>query len=263
MSWPERVIKSWNDFSEIFNKYDTTVVFSTIYAFRGQSCTEWGLKPSLLRKIEAFKLSVEAAIKVEQASVKLFLPHAMHYLNPSVIPNKTSIIDWLIIMQQYRAPTRLLDWTSSFHVAAYFASVERPNDDGIIWVVLEPAINEIMKKEYGGVFPKVQEDFSDPNSKEEIYFVNAGSNQTDRLIAQQGRFCLCKSIMGDHEKIIDDILTGDKDGSVHCKIIIPAKLKSEVLRKLRLMNITANSLFPGLDGIGKMIDEAISIAGAG
>ena len=41
------------------------------------------------------------------------------------------------------------------------------------------------------------------------------------------------------------------------KIKIPANLKPEVMRHLRTMNLTAATLFPGLDGIGRYLDDLV------
>jgi hypothetical protein len=44
---------------------------------------------------------------------------------------------WLVLMQHYGLPTRLLDWTRSLIVAAYFAVLHEPVDeDAAIWVWL-------------------------------------------------------------------------------------------------------------------------------
>jgi hypothetical protein len=43
------------------------------------------------------------------------------------------------------------------------------------------------------------------------------------------------------------------------KIVIPEKLKPEFLRRLQIMNITANSLFPGVDGLGRSVREFIQV----
>lgn len=37
------------------------------------------------------------------------------------------------------------------------------------------------------------------------------------------------------------------------KIVIPSKLKSSILRNLKKMNITAEILFPGLEGLAKSL----------
>jgi hypothetical protein len=41
------------------------------------------------------------------------------------------------------------------------------------------------------------------------------------------------------------------------KFRIPATLKPTILRRLRSMNVMASSLFPGLDGIGRQLDELV------
>ena len=43
------------------------------------------------------------------------------------------------------------------------------------------------------------------------------------------------------------------------KIVIDPQMKQEALRTLMRMNITASSLFPGLDGLGRSIRELIKL----
>jgi hypothetical protein len=40
-----------------------------------------------------------------------------------------------MLMQHYKAPTRLLDWSYSPYLAAYFACSSNPNIDGAIWAL--------------------------------------------------------------------------------------------------------------------------------
>lgn len=40
---------------------------------------------------------------------------------------------------------------------------------------------------------------------------------------------------------------------------MPKSLKAEFLKKLRLMNISSRSLFPGIDGLGRSMDEIAGI----
>ena len=43
------------------------------------------------------------------------------------------------------------------------------------------------------------------------------------------------------------------------KLIIPDTLKYPFLKRLSYMQINSSTLFPGLDGLGKMIKEFVSI----
>ena len=71
---------------------------------------------------------------------------------------------------------------------------------------------------------------------------------------------VCRNIAGNIEQALADELpkaaplaNADTIG----KVRIPAALKPEVMRRLKTMNVTASSLFPGLDGIGRYLDELI------
>jgi hypothetical protein len=48
------------------------------------------------------------------------------------------------------------------------------------------------------------------------------------------------------------------DGALE-KIVIPSKLKAAFLKHLHLMNVTGSSLFPGLDGLGKTVDDLVRL----
>jgi len=85
------------------------------------------------------------------------------------------------------------------------------------------------------------------------------NNKTDRMIAQQGGFSICRSILGDHGEIISAAIGGESTRILFYKLIIPANLKTVFLKKLHSMNITANALFPDIDGLGRSITELIQI----
>ncbi len=47
--------------------------------------------------------------------------------------------------------------------------------------------------------------------------------------------------------------------SVFTKYIIPSALKPVIVRRLRAMNVVANSLFHGLDGIGRHLSDLVRV----
>lgn len=50
-------------------------------------------------------------------------------------PNFRDFQAWLFLLQHFRFPTRLLDWTESPLIAAYFAATECPTADAVLWAV--------------------------------------------------------------------------------------------------------------------------------
>jgi hypothetical protein len=83
--------------------------------FRGVEKQSYGLLPSLLR---CFKLSERTRSKVRGLETDLFFEFLA-----KARTDEDALTHWdvLFLMQHFRAPTRLLDWTEVFHVALYFA----------------------------------------------------------------------------------------------------------------------------------------------
>ena len=162
-------------------------------------------------------------------------------------------------MQHHGAPTRLLDWCGSIYVAAYFAvtgSLELP---GSIWLAHIHTVDSAMHESYGeGDFPSTQKEiekvFLQTDPPPAIRFAGRLSN-SDRMAAQQGFFSACRSVLGHPGEILAECTAKSDDKLVFRKIVIPSRLKNVFLRKLRSMNITANSLFPGLDGLARSVGE--------
>jgi hypothetical protein len=77
---------------------------------------------------------------------------------------------------------------------------------------------------------------------------------SERMVAQQGRFTMNFCIRDNHNCIISQV------GETFIrKIIIPHKMKSDFLLRLRNANITGGSLCPGVDGLGQSVKELLSL----
>jgi hypothetical protein len=101
--------------------------------------------------------------------------------------------------------------------------------------------------------------FSDVKTASHVSVVASGS-YSDRMAAQQGLFTLSTQISDDHADVIGCSLHNVIGLVESFKIIIPSGLKADFLRRLRSMNISARSLFPGADGLGRSLAEFVRVA---
>jgi hypothetical protein len=77
------------------------------------------LKTTLERACESYDIPLEKARVIEDILLRNFMRKYHHYSQH--IPDRGNTLEWLSVMQHYGAPTRLLDFTYSVYVAAYFA----------------------------------------------------------------------------------------------------------------------------------------------
>jgi hypothetical protein len=99
--------------------------------------------------------------------------------------------------------------------------------------------------------------------------------RSQRVVAQQGWLSTPLNVFADYETTIGTSFERHRnDPENHrghnaktreywkywnSKIVIPKTLKREFLRRLQMMNITADSLFPGVDGLGRSVREFIQV----
>lgn len=112
------------------------------HLFRGQEIAEWRLEPKLDRILrEQGRYSRDRWLRSEGAAIGSFEKHARwqldvhekHYFRKGYQSLRTDGILALEVMQHHGAPTRLLDWSARWEVAAYFAVAGALDEDGAIW----------------------------------------------------------------------------------------------------------------------------------
>jgi hypothetical protein len=256
MAWNEVRVTSWQEFTAALEEALDGYRVPPTYLFRGQPDASWPLAPSLLRAVRDAP-DAGAARKIEELLESEF--HAQAALFPeteSVWPALAAAgrPELWARMQHHGCPTRLLDWTASAYVAAYFAVDRCEDHDGALFMVAGAALGNARIPE---------EDFIDPSAPERVVFTWPHF-KSRRVVAQQGHFSVSTKVFATHDGPILDACartSAEQPGRIiHRKIVIGAALKLVVLQQLRAMNIAPHALFPGLDGLGKSLADLARLA---
>lgn len=251
------------------------------WVFRGQTSSDWPLQTSLERA------AIEHCISDLNHYEKFVLSKFKQYfhLYSSTNPVDITVVDWISMIQHYGGPTRLLDFSESLFIGAFFAIDLNPGE-AVIWAVnLRPFISALLKKKkdkqivqgevmhglilYDYGYVKTSECIENGKSEVGIY-VTKPMWGNERLFQQQGVFLVQKEIekhtfsqnlfadlsLEDGNPIEVDNLESWK--SYDCdlmKIRIPDSidLKFSTTRMLRSMNINDATLFPGIEGFSRSL----------
>ena len=257
-AWPERVVRTWRDFTQWISEITLDGTAWHGVFFRGQADWEWSLLSSLARILTTNKVSPEDAAKIEHLMINEFRYEAYRYLSPTIIPPYNDRGSWLMLMQHHRAPTRLLDWTASPYVAAYFAVADSLDKDGAIWCFSVDRLTDAMKTLGRAWLDDSKDMVVDPADPIAVHTIGF-DKKSDRMVLQQGGFTLCNRLMEDYAEVIPGILMeafGEMVIPSCCmKVRVPADAKHDFLANLRFANITGRSIFEGADGVGLSVRE--------
>lgn len=247
------VVNSWTEFVNYVQKFVGDSSRLAKYLFRGQSDAEWGLVPSFGRHCKG--KTIKWSIDREYHMQRLFKLDAHNHISPPILPSHTNQLElWWSAMQHYGVSTRLLDWSCSPFVAAYFAVSNIDKKDAAVWIAHPHSVNSNAKSRYGFNGDNFIDSFIVEDDSSLLWFYEP-SVKTDRMSTQQGWFSVCANPMKDHSKAIWDDCEED---ALH-QVIIPHHLKLEFLKQLNFMNISAKSIYPGLDGLGASIQEYLKL----
>lgn len=216
--------------------------------------------------------------------LRQFQRRAHHYITDP--PSPEHKLEWLALIQHHGGPTRLLDFTHSFYVAAFFA-LERATQDAAIWAVnldaLEQSIRD--KKKLG---PRGDDNVDRTNAKlidlteanlrgevmDKLVIHVEPDRMNERISIQQGLFLFPCDISCSFEDNLaatfdlpldifqrqvatpfsmTDLSTFSPYQEKIIKIVVPRKSVRVALIDLQAMNVTSATLFPGLDGFARSL----------
>ncbi|WP_047552979.1 FRG domain-containing protein [Methylotenera sp. G11] len=210
--------------SRIIPKFLNDITHGDSIIYRGHANYEWELKPSIGRH---FTRDWSEVVKYEIKSLEDFKKRAVPYIKV----NPKTDIEWLCLMQHHGCPTRLLDFTSNPLIALFFASDPTTGKDG-----------EVIAAKYSRSYENVSNDnlFNRPNS-----FAYYPPHITERIIGQSGCFVYARTP------------NAPLNGKQITKTSIPKSEKTEIRRELKELGISHSSLFPGVDGVCKDLNEEL------
>jgi hypothetical protein len=244
------------------------------WVFRGQSRSEWNLATSLERSYRRIA-PVTTQQQCEKDILNRFKRGAHHFI--AHLPDTKNTLEWLALIQHYGGPTRLLDFTRSFYVAAFFA-LEAAESDAAIWCLNTDLLQEAARQKLliSGVketeAERICNQLIDLNIDSHATIVAEPYRLNERLIAQQGLFVMPCSLQVDVESCLFNTIrdpasvvsrveydlanlqlgTFSSAGKV-LKIVLPRKIHADARKFLRSINIDAANLFPGLDGFARSL----------
>lgn len=251
--------------------------------FRGESCDSWELRPSVMRRSSLQKNESE-------------MLNELMSRQPEAFSGLTSAFSQWVLAQHYRLKTRLLDVTRNPLVALLFACEEAKEEDGRLHVFAVPSdliksfnsdtvsiIANFAKLRYteqnlllgkgsgfneysysmGRLYHFIRQE--KPHFKEEIdprdlfrVFVVEPQQSFERIRAQSGAFLI--SVF--HERFErKEIRQLNADIPVYDHYTLTVSGGSEkdyIMEDLRLLNITREALFPGLDEAAKAVAQRYS-----
>jgi len=226
--------------------------------FRGARDIKHDLKPGLFRHPD--KKSSSDLLELEWQ----LLTDYRHQAPPFVESLPQNDLEILFLMQHYRVPTRLLDWTENPFIALFFATENARDEiagsekDAAIWMIDPIALNkktftnrrdaDRVLGAYAGELLGMK-----PSPKPQDIGINTpcalyGVHNSPRIVAQRGSFILYGHDVTSMEN--QNALKLGIDGDLR-KIVVKGTSKRDIFAQLFNMGVSDSVVYPDLDGLSR------------
>lgn len=237
----------------------------TQWAFRGQPRDFGTLVPSFQRQFS--RRSIGTAEIIERRLIEAFRKHYADLKDRSTdMPRPEQIglerdLRCLSVMQHYEIPTRLLDWTSNFWTAIYFACASEPGSQAELWCY-DRQMFEAQRKnrwELTALMDHSENPGPEPRFLErrnDELIVELDPQITPRMKKQEAHHTVSSDVFGDHAPLIWALHTENPTliPREFRRILIDGSCKSKALQFLAdEKNITASTIFPDVVGLGRFL----------
>lgn len=226
--------------------------------YRGIDNASYSLDPSALRNRSNGR---EALNNENQNNLNFWIRG-----RPYIPTNITTSWEKMFLMQHYGFPTRLLDWSESLMVAAYFSVRDiKSKDDGAVWILspqwltlkeFDQPVTHI-NSSHPWLQPYTIESAATQNFDEfnqRIPLPIIPDHIDERILVQQGRFTIHSYQKNSLENLANEDKKEFGDSCFIRKIIIPTHAKPTIRQQLKIFcGISESSLFPGLEGLSRAI----------
>ena len=250
-TFTEIPIKTVTDFITEINKFKKG---KKKVWYRGHSEHNYKLEPSIYRQ--------PYTPDSEDELISQFKSRAIPYLKN--IPGQDEYWSWMFLMQHYKIPTRLLDWTESALVALAFAVIYRDEhkertgtkQGAHVWCIDPLKLNSKFNNLDKNVIPNITENpraqslcdkkYKPETGKMETPIAVYGPQNNPRIVGQKGVFTIFPA---SNQFQFDDFI-----GDIGVKLVIKTEAQVKTITsELFDLGISESMIFPELDSISSEI----------
>lgn len=263
-------VRSWPEFMALQQRFASER--DRLWMYRGQPGTVATLRTSLERALDRFELPIDRQEELERLLLREFRRHYHRYTTD--VPTEDDTLRWLALMRHHGAPVRLLDLSYSPYVALFFALDGMAHSESCAmwaidhsWCVARaaellprPAWDAFQEDPWGGKTGTTVRQLFATRTQVAVpmnpFYLDA------RLAIQQGVLLAPLDLSVDLETVLQRMDSPAHVGRNVRRIVIHClgDFLESALGELARMNVTHTTLFPGIDGLARSLENMVVLS---